>query len=86
MSLVGKKWPLPAWLLGAVAGDAIWGLAWLLWYAERCTHWDILELSATIGGLVAFPIALGGWLLVWGDNGPPYPWLNTPWCNFVFPL
>jgi hypothetical protein len=34
-------------------------------------------------GLFALPIALGGWLYVWGDTDPPYHWMNSPVINIA---
>jgi len=40
---------------------------------------DFIHYSSLFGllnvtcGMLSLPLSLGGWLLVWGDNGPPHP-------------
>ena len=84
---------LPAWLQGAIFGDAIWALAMLCAYTLqtnqiRFPRWmERLDLIDTIGSffmIVGAPIAVGGWLMIWGDKGPPYHWLESIAFNISF--
>jgi hypothetical protein len=77
---------MPSWLLGVVLAELIWAAAWLGMYffefIERfLPQWfDWFDIPDTLGSICAFiaaPVAIGGWLLVWGDNGPPYSWLES---------
>ncbi len=90
-----KKRRLPAWLIGAVVGDAVWGLAVLGAYLfealeSRFPAWfQNLDLPDTLGSIcavIAAPIAVGGWLFIWGDSGPPYQWIESITFNVGFGL
>lgn len=77
---------MPGWMWGVALAELLWGLAlfgayffefvepffpqWLDWF-------DIPDTLGSICAFIAVPVAAGGWLLVWGDNGPPYPWLES---------
>ncbi len=37
----------------------------------------IVSMFTTVCGILTAPVALGGWLFLWGDNGPPHPILNN---------
>jgi hypothetical protein len=60
-----------------LTGQAIWALAVLLSLVlERWSpRW--LDEFSTFVVVVAAPVTIGGWLFVWGDNGPPYEWIES---------
>jgi hypothetical protein len=67
-------------IIGVLAGWALWAFAFGLWYSERTNLQLLRSLPAPVSSCVsvaAVPIAIGGWFFVWGDNGPPYPWLDN---------
>jgi hypothetical protein len=50
-----------------------------------------LSLGAAMAGggpmfaIIAAPVALLGWLFIWGDNGPPHRlWLDTNAFHYIF--
>jgi hypothetical protein len=95
MSAKQNKWRLPPWLIGAVLADSLWGLAWFVAYASDTYErlfpvWlrrlDVPDTVGSICALIAAPVPLGGWLLIWGDNGPPYVWIETVAFNVSFGL
>ena len=50
--------------------------------------WFVLYDLARVGNIFAwfaYPIMILGWLLVWGDNGPP-PWAESDRLHVVFGL
>jgi hypothetical protein len=64
-----------AGIVGMLVGQAVWGLC----------------LGAAMAGggagfaIIAAPVALLGWLFIWGDNGPPHwLWLDTNAFHYVF--
>jgi hypothetical protein len=72
---------LPPLVSGALAGGNAWlicfvlvaiGESGLIPLPSFIRHSFILELSGSICSVLAFPLAVGGWFLVWGDNGPPH--------------
>ena len=65
---------LPSWLLGLVAGELLLVSALFGYWVSRLT----------LFGLIAAPAGLGGWLFIWGDNGPPYDWIDTWSFNIGF--
>jgi hypothetical protein len=84
---------LPAWLQGAIFADATWGMAVLFAYVFEAGEryfpkWlrdiDVPDTFGSIFSLIAFPIPLGGWLLIWGDNGRPFPWIESMPFNICF--
>lgn len=85
-------WRLTATLAGALLGDLVWSFALLgtIFFEVLENYWPALvEAGALLNllcGVIAFPVGLGGWFFVWGDNGPPYDWLSTAVFHFVFGL
>lgn len=78
-----------AGMVGAVVAEALWAYAFLGAYAFRefeslLPAW--VDALGSICALIAAPLALGGWLLVWGDNGPPHHWLSSVAFNVAFAL
>jgi hypothetical protein len=84
---------VPGWLQGCLFGNVVWGVSVL--FAFAIENWEAyfprwanrLDLPDTLGSLfsvIAAPIALGGWLVVWGDSAPPFPWLNDLTFNICF--
>jgi hypothetical protein len=71
MALRMNSW-LPRTLVGMVAGQLLWGCMAIVASGAR----------STILSLLAAPLALGGWLYVWGDNGPPYAWIDS-WSGVI---
>lgn len=47
-----------------------------LTFDEHGTLWMLCRI-------VEAPIGCLGWFLVWGDNGPPYPWLDYMSVNII---
>ncbi len=43
----------------------------------------IIELLSSACAVLAVPFAIGGWFLIWGDNGPPYPFLDHAFVNIL---
>ena len=85
----------PPWCIGVIIGEAVWGLALFGAHAfDAYEHWFPrwflqLDLADTLGSMcmvIAAPVAVGGWLLIWGDNGPPYQWLESTAFNIGFGL
>lgn len=74
----------PPWVKGVIWGMAFWASLWLTVELVDAIQSDsrdffLLELVDYIEGicgLMAFPIALLGWMFIWGDNGPPFWWLK----------
>jgi hypothetical protein len=71
-------------MTGALVGQVFWGHAALLAYLLEAHEAALplwirdLDLPDTLGSicsLIAAPVAVGGWLLLWGDSGPPAQWL-----------
>jgi hypothetical protein len=62
-----SKWS--PWLIGMLISFSFWGAALIGFYAT-----DAVPL---LFGLFAWPVANFGWLAVWGDSGPPFPWLSS---------
>ena len=76
----------PWWLQGMVAGVAVWLVAFLSCLVLESFEAfvpDWLGPLALVSGILAMPVMLGGWLFWWGDDGPPFPWLNGVWINVV---
>lgn len=68
----------PILVRGMLAGS----LVWLFCFLSFCTiktgwipvpSFMYFGLFASICSVLAFPLAMGGWFFVWGDNGPPDP-------------
>jgi hypothetical protein len=90
-----RRRDLPAWFVGAIIGDAFWGLALFGAYLfetheQRFPDWflqrDLADILGSICGVIAAPIPLGGWLLIWGDRGPPFAWFESLPFNIGFGL
>src|SRR4029078_8126843 len=62
-------------IIGMLIGQAIWGLSCAAAYAGLGNYFSF----------IAAPIAIFGWLLIWGDNGPP-PWAESVGIHVVFGL
>jgi hypothetical protein len=76
---------ISAMLSGSLLGDFFWATALLgtvlLEYFEGfgpnwLRHSDVFDVVGTFLAIVALPVTIGGWLFIWGDNGPPYPWIE----------
>jgi len=81
------------WQQGVMFAEAIWASALFCTFAWKTNHlrfpqWleriDIVDTVGSFAMTVAAPIAVGGWLMIWGDNGPPFWWLDSPVFNLVF--
>ena len=90
-----RSWRLPAWVIGAIAGEAGWGLAILgahlfeayeQWFPEWFLRMDLADTLGSICEIMAFPVALGGWMFIWGDSGGPHPWVDSLAFNVGFGL
>jgi hypothetical protein len=86
---------VPSWLQGALFGDLIWAVALVLAYTFEAAEpffpkWmnqlDLIDTFGSICLIIAAPIAVGGWLVIWGDNGPPYQWLESRAFNILFAI
>lgn len=86
---------LSAALSGALVGDFFWGLALLGAIVSEflepigpnwLSRFDVYDTVGAIFLVIASPVAVGGWLFVWGDNGPPYRWLDTAEFAVIFGL
>jgi len=86
---------LPVWFIGAIAGALFWGAAltgayafeafenlFPQWFLQR----DLPDLLGSICSLIAAPVAIGGWLFIWGDNGPPFQWISSLVFKIAFGL
>jgi hypothetical protein len=73
-------------VVGVIAGWAVWGTLCALFYAMQ--EWSyVLPSWMTDGSAFGFigagvaiawaPVTMGGWFFLWGDNGPPYPWIDS---------
>jgi len=47
---------------------------------------EAVQTLDAVCGLFALPIAVGGWFYIWGDNGPPYKWMDSAVLNIAFGL
>ena len=80
---------LPPAAQGGVAGCAGWMLFATVWIGHRVLRTNVqlidtlVQLVASACGLLAFPVALGGWGLWWGDQGPPFPIFDNVPFNVV---
>jgi hypothetical protein len=64
-----------AGIIGMFVGQGIWGLS----YAAASAG------LGSIFGMITAPIAVIGWFLIWGDNGPPQ-WAKSVGLHVVFGL
>jgi hypothetical protein len=62
-------------IVGMFIGQATWGLCLAAAYAGLGNYFSF----------IAAPIAIFGWLLIWGDNGPPL-WAESVSLHVVFGL
>ncbi len=60
-----------AGFIGMLIGQLLWGLSYALAGVGNLFAW------------IAYPIMILGWLLIWGDNGPP-PWAESPGFHVIF--
>lgn len=78
---------LPAWLKGILIAQLAWtALALELEFQfgqkieKQLPNWvrslNVIDAIETPLMVLAAPVTLGGWLFVWGDNGPPYAWIE----------
>jgi hypothetical protein len=78
---------LPAWLKGILIGQLAWAALALeleFQFGQKLEKllptWlrslDVIDAIETPLMVLAAPVTLGGWLFLWGDNGPPYPWIE----------
>lgn len=88
-----KSWPLTSALSGAIVGNFVWAIALLLvLLLELLESWQwsfltsALDIVRLVCMLIAAPVQLVGYLLLWGDDGPAYEWLNTPLFSIGFGL
>lgn len=70
---------VPAWIMGIAIAEGFWltclVIVMLLQQLERVV--PVPGLLDGLARLFAAPVAVGGWLFVWGDNGPPHPFMQT---------
>ncbi len=69
-------------LISAFVGLAVWVLAVVVVSQEVLVSvWGHESVAYSVGHLIctiiAAPIAALGWMFVWGDNGPPYSWMDS---------
>jgi hypothetical protein len=93
MGLARKFLCLPLWLRGFLAGLAFWCIAAAIFHLAQWLNFPPPSISAGIRtpisavisycGIIAYPIGLGGWCFVWGDNGPPYALFDNMIFNIV---
>jgi hypothetical protein len=83
----------PAWLQGSIFGLIIWILSGLAAYGLEASEASFprwmkqLDLVDTVGSVfmvIAAPIAVGGWLMIWGDGPQPPSWLTSLSFNVGF--
>ncbi len=89
-----RRLHVPPWVKGMLLGENVWALAMLgAWIfrilGEGLPHsWlmqlGLVHLLRSLCMVIAMPVALGGWLLIWGDNGPPYAWIDSWLFNMAF--
>ena len=73
-------------LIGVVAGWALWGAligagyaceAFETWFPKWAHKADIPDTLGTVLIVAALPVAVGGWLFIWGDGPQPPPWVTS---------
>jgi|GEM_PF-7088308 len=83
---------LSGFTVGVTLGVAFWGIA--LIGAETLDNiegsfprWvcdlDLVDIVGSVCTIIAYPVAIGGWALFWGDRSPPYAWLESYPLNVV---
>jgi hypothetical protein len=76
------------WLKGMFAGQAVWLLLVMIlesdvlniaegWLPQWAKKLDVLDIVGSCIMVLAMPVPVGGWLLIWGEAGPPYPWIES---------
>ncbi|BBO34584.1 hypothetical protein [Lacipirellula parvula] len=80
-------------IVGMLAGWALWAAFFAVAYVVMQRGTAILPEPGVFKNLIsvitiaAMPIAIGGFLFVWGDGaGQPPPFMTTMWFNIVFGL
>ncbi len=73
---------VPMWLLGVAGAEAVWLLAvsvsLLIEMLDDHLSLGVLpEAVQVVPFALAAPVNVVGWLFVWGDDGPPYPGMET---------
>ena len=85
----------PGWLQGAVLAIVVWGLsvlcayafeAWEPFFPRWAIEFDVPDTLGSVCSVIASPVAVGGWLLIWGDSGPPFKWLENRAFNASFAI
>lgn len=75
-----------AWWRGVALGILVWGITAFGAFAiealepnfpEWSKQLDLPDTLGSICAVAAAPVTLGGWLLIWGDAGPPFPWIHS---------
>jgi hypothetical protein len=93
MELSKQQLSVPGWRVGVFLGDALWLVAFTLFFAIQY-NWlppwllrsGFIRAVAGYCGFIALPIPLVGWSYVWGDNGPPYEWIDSVPVNIMLGL
>jgi len=57
------------WLIGIAISFAFWGIALLGFFGTSA--------PPLLFGVFAWPVTYVGWLALWGDNGPPFAWMES---------
>jgi hypothetical protein len=87
------RWFFSPWIIGGIAGEFFWGLAILGAYffeafASSFPRWfldlDLADILGSICAVIAAPIAIGGWLFIWGDGPQPPAWVKSIVFNVAF--
>jgi hypothetical protein len=81
-----EKRRLPVWLQGAIVGVSLWAFVVVGAFAmeanqSRFPQWmeqaDLVDTIGSVLMVIAAPIAVGGWLMIWGDGPQPPAWLTS---------
>jgi hypothetical protein len=90
MEVSKQKSRLPGWQIGVLLSEIFWLLAFTFcfaaqngWLPRSLMRLEVVQTFDAVCGLFALPIAVGGWLYVWGDTDPPYQWMNSPVINIA---
>ncbi len=73
---------LQPWVKGLIWGDIFWGLMFLKLqlsnrFEDFLPKWfELPNFLQSICMVLTYPVGVGGWLLIWGDNGPPLRWID----------
>jgi len=66
---------MKTWLKGGLIADIISVICLLLFlfleWLEDFVNLSFLGILRLIIGVIGMPVSVGGWGLIWGDNGPP---------------